>query len=149
MKPVRTDGVDPAARGRARRRALQAIYAWQLSGTPIDQVIEQFADEQQMEIADVGYFEALVRGVAAQCADLDGSLQPWLDRDIAAIDPIERAVLRLGTFELRHRADVPYRVIINEAVDIAKRFGAMHGHTFVNGVLDRVAAHSRAAEYRR
>lgn len=149
MKGVRSDGVDTAARGRARRRALQAIYAWQLSGTPIEQVIEQFADEQQMEIADVDYFEGLVRGVAAHCAELDVSLQPWLDRDVAAIDPIERAVLRLGAYELEHRADVPYRVIINESVDIAKRFGAMHGHTFVNGVLDRVAAQSRAAEYRR
>ncbi len=149
MKNVRADGVDPAARGRARRRALQAIYAWQLSGTPIDQVIGQFADEQQMEIADVPYFEGLVRGVAGGCAEIDVALQPWLDRDVAAIDPIERAVLRLGAFELIHRADVPYRVIINEAVDIAKRFGAMHGHTFVNGVLDRVAAQCRATEYRR
>ncbi len=149
MKPQRTDGVDPAARGRARRRALQAIYAWQLSGTPIAEVIGQFADEQQMEIADVPYFEALVHGVVEHCDAIDASLEPWLDRAVAAIDPIERAVLRLAAFELLHRPDVPYRVVINEAVDIAKRFGAVHGHTFVNGVLDRVALQARGGEYRR
>jgi len=149
VKGPRTDGVDPAARGRARRRALQALYAWQLSGTPIAEVIGQFADEQQMEIADVPYFEALVHGVVLHRDELDAALQPWIDREVAAIDPIERAVLRLAAFELLHRPDVPYRVVINEAVDIAKRFGAVHGHTFVNGVLDRVAFQSRALEYRR
>lgn len=149
MIRARNDGVDPAARGRARRRALQAIYAWQLSGTPIENVIGQFAAEQQMEIADVAYFESLVRGVAGDCEGIDATLQPWLDRDVSAIDPIERAVLRLAAFELTRRDDVPYRVVINEAVDIAKRFGAMHGHTFVNGVLDRVAAQCRGDEYRR
>jgi len=146
MKPIRTDGIDPAARSRARRRALQALYAWQVSGTPIGQVIQQFQHEQDMEIADLEYFGALVNGVAQNCAALDGRLAEYLDREVEQVDPIERAVLRIATFELLHRVDVPYRVVLNEAIEIAKRFGSDHGHTYVNGVLDRAAADWRSAE---
>ncbi len=146
MKHSRTDGIDPHARSRARRRALQAVYAWQLSDTPIAKVIEQFRHEQDMEVADLEYFEALVNGVAGQLADLDGALAGFLDREIAQVDPIERAVLRIAAFELRHRLDVPYRVVINEAIETTKRFGSEHGHTYVNGVLDRAAADWRKAE---
>ena len=146
MKPHRTDGIDPAARSRARRRALQALYAWQLSSSPIDLVIEQFRDEQDMDIADLEYFEALVRGVAANTAELDEVLSRYIDRSMAQVDPIERAVLRIAAFELRFRPDVPYRVVINEAIETTKRFGAEHGHTYVNGVLDRAALDWRAQE---
>ena len=141
-------GVDLAARGRARRRALQALYAWQLSGTPISGVIEQFRHEQDMEVADLEYFEDLVRGVAAHLEELDAGLAPLLDRPVAQVDPIERGVLRLAAYELRHRVDVPYRVVLNEAIEVTKRFGADHGHSYVNGVLDRLAAQWRAPEYR-
>ena len=144
----RPDGVDLNARSRARRRALQALYAWQLSGTPIGAVIEQFRHEQDMEIADIEYFEDLLRGVEKHCAELDAGLQPFLDREVAQVDPIERAALRLGAYELKHRHDVPYRVVINEAIETTKRFGSDHGHTYVNGVLDKLAARWRAAEYR-
>jgi N utilization substance protein B len=146
MKPIRTDGIDPAARSRARRRALQALYAWQVSGTSIPQVINQFQHEQDMEVADQEYFEALVKGVAEHCAALDERLAAYLDRGIEQVDPIERAVLRIAAFELLHRVDVPYRVVLNEAIETAKRFGADHGHTYVNGVLDRAAAEWRPAE---
>lgn len=146
MKPHRTDGIDPAARSRARRRALQALYAWQLSDSPIDKVIEQFRNEQDMEIADLEYFEALVRGVARHAPELDEVLSRYIDRTMAQVDPIERAVLRIAGFELAHRPDVPYRVVINEAIETTKRFGAEHGHTYVNGVLDRAAAEWRARE---
>ncbi|MCE2944295.1 MAG: transcription antitermination factor NusB [Lysobacteraceae bacterium] len=146
MKPTRTDGIDPAARSRARRRALQAVYAWQVSGTAIPQVIQQFQHEQDMEVADVEYFEALVKGVAEHRADLDAKLAAFLDRPVEQVDPIERAVLRIATFELLHRLDVPFRVVLNEAIETAKRFGADHGHTYVNGVLDRAAADWRPAE---
>ncbi len=146
MKPQRTDGIDPAARSRARRRALQALYAWQLSDSPIDRVIEQFRAEQDMEIADLEYFEALVRGVAQHTDELDAVLAKFIDRTMAQVDPIERAVLRIAGFELRYRPDVPYRVVINEAIETAKRFGAEHGHTYVNGVLDRAAGEWRAQE---
>ena len=146
MKHPRPDGVDPHARSRARRRALQAVYAWQLSNTAINKVIDQFRNEQDMEVADLEYFEALVRGVHAHVAELDAALARFVDRDIAQVDPIERAVLRIAAFELRHRPDVPYRVVINEAIETTKRFGAEQGHTYVNGVLDRAAAEWRAAE---
>jgi len=146
MKHVRPDGVDPHARSRARRRALQAIYAWQLSGSGIAKVIEQFRAEQDMEVCDMDYFEDLVRGVDARLADLDGKLVAYLDRDIAQVDPIERAVLRIAAYELLYRPDVPYRVVINEAIETTKRFGSEHGHTYVNGVLDHAAAQWRAAE---
>ena len=146
MKHSRPDGIDPAARSRARRRALQAVYAWQLSGQPIAQVIEQFRDEQDMEVADLDYFEDLVRGIEKHREQLDGELRRFLDREIAQVDPIERGVLRIATYELLHRPDIPYRVVINEAIETTKRFGADHGHTYVNGVLDKAAGTWRAAE---
>ena len=146
MKHHRTDGIDPAARSRSRRRALQALYAWQMADAPIERVIDQFRHEQDMEIADLEYFEALVRGVAAHVADLDAALARFVDRDINQIDPIERAVLRIAAFELRMRPDIPYRVVINEAIETTKRFGAEQGHTYVNGVLDKAAAEWRATE---
>ena len=139
-------GIDLAARSRARRRALQAIYAWQMSGTSVRSVIEQFRHEQDMQVADLEYFEDLVRGVDANRAELDAGLVPFLDRDIEQVDPIERATLRLGAYELKYRPDVPYRVVLNEAVELAKRFGAEHGHTYVNGVLDKLAREWRTAE---
>lgn len=142
----RPDGVDPVLRGRARRRALQAIYAWQVAGGDARQVIAQFAHEQAREIADLEYFEDLVRGVIGRVAGLDDALAPYLDREIAQVDPIERAALRIAAYELLHRPDVPYRVAINEAIDSTKRFGSEHGHTYVNGVLDRAAAAWRAPE---
>lgn len=146
MKPHRNDGIDPAARSRARRRALQAVYAWQLSQSAIDKVIDQFRHEQDMEVADLEYFEALVRGVEENCVELDAGLTQFIDRGIAQVDPIERAVLRIAAYELKFRPDVPYRVVINEAIETTKRFGADHGHTYVNGVLDRAALFWRAAE---
>jgi len=146
QSPRRSDGIDPAARSRARRRALQAVYAWQLSATPIDGVLEQFRQDQDMAVADLAYFEDLVRGVMEHREDIDGALAKHLDREIDQVDPIERAALRIATYELMHRIDVPYRVVINEAIESAKRFGAEHGHTYVNGVLDRTAADLRGAE---
>ncbi|MFT4255370.1 MAG: transcription antitermination factor NusB [Pseudoxanthomonas sp.] len=145
-KDVRRDGVDPVLRARARRRALQAVYAWQLSGGNVQQIIAQFAHEQAHEIADLEYFEDLVHGVMQHTAQLDEALVPYLDRSVEEIDPVERAVLRIAAYELLHRLDVPYRVVINEAIETAKRFGAEHGHTYVNGVLDRAALQWRGVE---
>ena len=139
-------GVDPVLRARARRRALQAVYAWQISGGNLQQLLAQFAHEQAHEVADLVYFEDLVRGVLAERAGLDAALAPYLDRTVEEVDAIERAVLRLAAYELLHRPDVPYRVVLNEAIEIAKRFGSEHGHTYVNGVLDQASAEWRAAE---
>ena len=144
-RPFRSrPGVDPVLRARARRRALQAIYAWQISGGNAQQVIAQFAHEQAHEVADLEYFEDLVRGVLNERAGLDAALAPHLDRGVEEVDAIERAVLRLAAFELLHRPDVPYRVVLNEAIEIAKRFGSEHGHTYINGVLVRASGEWRA-----
>ncbi|UHQ19945.1 transcription antitermination factor NusB [Lysobacter sp. KIS68-7] len=143
----RRNGIDPVHRSRARRRALQAIYAWQISGGNEQQVIAQFAHEQAHEIADLEYFEDLVRGVMKHRKDIDTALVEFLDRTVEEVDPIERAALRIASYELRHRPDVPYRVVINEAIDSTKRFGSEHGHTYVNGVLDHAAAAWRRAEF--
>lgn len=142
----RTDGIDLAARSRARRRALQALYAWQLSGSHMKAVIEQFRHEQDMDVADQAYFEDLLYGVERNVQAIDESLKPYVDREIEQIDPIERAALRLAAYELKYRPDVPYRVIINEAIEVTKRFGADHGHSYVNGVLDKLAGALRAVE---
>lgn len=147
MKGRRPDGIDPVLRSRARKRALQAVYAWQMNGGSADRVIEEFAHEQVREQADVGYFEDLLRGVIGKLADIDKALAPFLDRTVDQVDPIERGVLRLSAYELLYRQDVPYRVVINEAIETAKRFGADHGHTYVNGVLDKACAEWRAAEF--
>ena len=135
----RRDGIDPVARSRARRRALQAIYKWQMSGGTAQQVIAEFAHE---------YFEDLVRGVLEHRDDIDTALAAFIDREIGQVDQIERAALRIAAYELRHRPDVPFRVVINEAIDSTKRFGSEHGHTYVNGVLDRAAGEWRPDEVR-
>lgn len=146
MNGRRKDGVDPVLRSRARRRALQAVYAWEMSGGPLGRQIEHFAHEQAKEIADLAYFHDLLHGVEKHLGEIDAALREFTDREIEQIDPIERGVLRLAAYELLHRPDVPYRVVLNEAVETAKRFGAEHGHTYINGVLDHAAASWRAAE---
>mgnify|MGYP000986037385 CR=1 FL=1 len=143
---VRRDGIDPVLRSRARRRALQAIYAWQISGGNAQSLIAQFAHEQAHEVADLAYFEGLLHGVLDNRTALDEALVPYLDRAVEEVDAIERAVLRVAAYELKYRLDVPYRVVINEAIETAKRFGSEHGHTYVNGVLDRAAVAWRATE---
>ena len=142
----RPHGIDPVHRTRARRRAMQALYAWQMSGGTAQQVIAQFAHEQAHEIADLEYFEDLVRGVMSHQAALDEGLLPHLDRKVDEVDPVERAALRIAAYEFKHRLDVPYRVVLNEAIETVKRFGAEHGHTYVNGVLDKLAAEWRSVE---
>ena len=146
MNRHRNDGIDPVARSRSRRRALQAIYAWQLSATSEGALIAEFAHEQAHEVADLEYFEDLVRGVLRHVAELDAALAGFIDRTVNEVDPIERAALRIAAYELLHRPDVPYRVVINEAIDSTKRFGSEHGHTYVNGVLDKAAAILRGTE---
>ena len=145
----RPDGIDPVARSRSRRRALQAIYAWQINGANERDLIAQFAHEQAHEIADLEYFEDLVRGVLRHVGELDAALAGHLDRGVDEVDAIERAALRIAAYELTHRPDVPYRVVINEAVELAKSYGGTDGHRYVNGVLDKLAAQVRSAEFRK
>ena len=132
-------------KSQARHYAVQAIYQWQMTGQDIREVKEQFLTEQEGGF-DSNYFDALLQGVSGQLSTLDQQLKPCLDRSIESVDPVERAILRLGAFELIFRMEIPYRVIINEAVELAKVFGAEQGHRYVNGVLDKLAKESRNAE---
>jgi N utilization substance protein B len=130
----------------ARRLAVQALYQWQLAGQDIADIVTQFCDERQPSKAQREYFSELLRGVLTRLDELDGLLSPLLERPIDQVDPVERAILRVGAFELAHRPEVPYRVVINEGIELAKRFGAEQGHRFINSVLDRLARDLRAAE---
>lgn len=134
------------ARSLARKFAMQALYQWQLTGQSAAELRNQYAAEEGFGDADRDYFAVLVNGTTAECAALDAGLGELLDRPVAQLDPIEHAVLLIGLYELRNQLEVPYRVVINEAVDLAKRFGATDGHKFVNAVLDRAARTIRAAE---
>ena len=127
------------ARAVARKLALQALYRWQLNSCEWQELVQEFADDPDMTRADGEYFRTLVAGVCSERARLDAALEPLLDRKPAELDPIEHAVLLIGGYELQQRPEVPYRVVINEAVGLARRFGATEGHKFVNAVLDRAA----------
>jgi N utilization substance protein B len=126
-------------RTRARRRALQALYQWQLAGQDLRDIETQFQQEMDMSAVDMELFRALLHGVPGRVDELDASFGPLLDRPPQQLDPVERAILRMGTYELEARLDVPYRVVINEAVELAKQFGAEQSHRYINGVLDKVA----------
>ena len=131
----------------ARKLALQALYRWQLNECPWQDLIQEFGDAEDMPRADREYFREIIEGVWRTREALDAQLSEWLDRAPALLDPIEHAVLLIGVYELRDRQDVPYRVAINEAVTLAKRFGATDGHKYVNAVLDRAARTLRPNEH--
>lgn len=133
-------------RRRARRRALQALYQWQLNDDSAQSIIEQFLEEQNFEGVDEDYFETLVREVVANRETLDEALAPHVVRVDASLDHMERVILRIGACELIHHIETPYRVILDEAVELAHRFGAEQAHTFINGVLDQLAAVCRKRE---
>ena len=133
-------------RSQARHHAVQAIYQWQLTGSNIKDIQNQFLSEQDTGRFELKYFERLLHGVPAHLSELDELLGPHLDRSIESVDPVERAILRIGTFELVHQLDVPYKVVINESVELSKVFGAEQGHKYVNGVLDKVARQVRKTE---
>ena len=142
-RPERGSG----ARTVARKLALQALYRWQLNSCEWQDLIQEFSSDPDMPRADADYFQALIRGIVGLREELDGALKPLLDREPALLDPIEHAVLLIGGYELQHRPDVPFRVVINEAVSLARRFGATDGHKYVNGVLDRAAHLWRSHEH--
>jgi transcription antitermination protein NusB len=131
----------------ARKLALQALYRWQLNDCPWQDLVQEFGESEDMPRADAGYFRELVEGVWRSSRELDARLATLTDREPRLLDPIERAVLLIGLYELTARPEVPYRVAINEAVTLAKRFGATDGHKFVNAVLDRAARELRPDEH--
>ena len=136
-------------RSKARHFAVQAIYQWQVAGQNIKDIRNQFVAEQNEKGFELAYFESLLHGVPAHLDQLDELLRPYLDRSIESVDPVERAILRLGAFELQYHPEVPYKVIINESVELSKLFGAEQGHKYVNGVLDKLAHQLRKSEIKR
>ncbi|ABM24081.1 NusB antitermination factor [Shewanella sp. W3-18-1] len=130
----------PSERRKARRLAVQAIYSWQLSGNNIADVEHEFLTEQSLDGVDVAYFRELFSGVATKKPQLDELIIPHLERPIDEVSPVEKAIVRLATYELTFRKDVPYKVAINEAIELAKAFGADESHKFVNGLLDKLVA---------
>ena len=133
-------------RSRSRSLAIQAIYQWQIAGQDVSSIVNQFMLEQDAKKFDSDYFGELVRAVPARLGELDAALAPWIDRALESVDPVERAILRLGAYELIAHPEIPYRVVINEAVELAKTFGAEQGHRYVNGVLDKAARALRPLE---
>ncbi|MFK7159721.1 transcription antitermination factor NusB [Marinospirillum sp. MEB164] len=147
------------ARSAARQLTLQALYQWQISGNPMHQVeaairasVPDDGLEPHEEItlvlqrADLAYFHELAQQIPQKVQELDNSYSHFLDRRLEELDPVELALLRLAAYELIFRLDVPYRVIINESVELAKRFGATASHKYINGIVDKLAQHQRRAE---
>jgi N utilization substance protein B len=136
-----------ALRRKARHYALQALYQWHMAGAALSDIEAEFRTDYDFEKVDLEFFQDITHNVPAKVDELEALFEPYLiDRSLAELDPIERAVLRLGTYELNERIDVPYKVAINESVALAKKFGAAESHKFVNGVLDKVAKKLRQAE---
>lgn len=148
QNPATTENspINPVARHNARRYALQAMYQWQIAGTSMDVIESEFLHYHIDKKLDLNYFKELVHGVPKFLQEIDHEMQPFLGRPLNEIDPIELSVLRISIYELIKRPDVPYRVIINEALELTKKFGSIEGYKFVNGVLDRIAKKNRVTE---
>ncbi len=136
----------PSARHRAREFALQGLYQWQLSGNDASDIGKHMAEVSGFDKADTALFTKLLHGAIKHAATLQTQIEPLLDRPLAELSPIERSILLLAAFELREQIETPYRVILNEAVELAKTYGGTDGHKYVNGVLDKLAANLRADE---
>lgn len=129
----------PSARRRARECAVQALYSWAVSGNNAEQVELAFVMDQDLDGVDKAYFRKLFRQTVANIETVDFTIEPYIDRAFEELDPIEKAILRLAVYELRFELDVPYKVVINEAIEVAKVFGADESHKYINGVLDKIA----------
>ena len=126
-------------RTRARHRILQALYQWELTQHDLHDIENHFHEDQDMRRVDIEYFKELLHGIPAKKESLDAKIAPLLDRPIEQLDPIEINILRIATYELIHRIDIPYRAVINEAVELTKLYGAEDSHKYINGVVDRIA----------
>ncbi len=133
-------------RSRARRYTVQALYEWQVSGNAPKEIEQQFLIEHHTRKFDRPYFNELLNGIAAQVEELDAQISPLSDRPYDEVGIVEKAILRLGCYELKNRIDIPYRVVINEAIELTKTFGAEEAYRFVNGTMDKLAENLRQAE---
>ena len=133
-------------RSNARKKVMQALYQWALSGNDLNDIEVQFHDEQDMSKVDQEYFHTLLHDIPAQVDQLDETYKSLVDLKGQELDPVERAILRLSAYELKNRLDIPYKVVINEAIQLAKTFGADQSHKFINGVVDKLAHQFRQIE---
>lgn len=134
------------ARSLARHKAVQALYQWQVSQQDAGSIDAQFHEDQDLRKVDVAYFQELLHQIPKHLGELDAGIAPLLDRGLSEVDPVERVILRIGAYELQFRPDIPYRVVINEAIEMAKTFGGEQGHKYVNSVLDKLARKVRVSE---
>jgi N utilization substance protein B len=134
------------ARTNARKAAVQALYQWQMTGQSLVEIERQFVEEERLKDVQKSYFTELFHGVPKNLGAIDEALNEFVDRPVDMVDPVERAILRIGAYELLHRLDMPYRVILNEGINLAKYFGADGSHKYVNGILDKIAQKIRAVE---
>lgn len=138
--------ISPSKRHHARKFAIQALYQWQLTQDDATEIMIQFLKTMSTKQNDVEYFRVLLEGIPQQDHEFSSLIQPCLDRPLDEIGPIELSVLRLGTYELKYRLDIPYKVVINESVELAKLFGPEDSHKYINGVLDKLALSLRPLE---
>jgi N utilization substance protein B len=136
----------PAKRRKARRFVMQSLYQHKMTGLSVVEIEQQFKQDHDMRKVDVDYYHDLLIGISKQQDDLDSEIQSTIDRDFADLDPVELSILRMGVYELMHRIDVPFKVVINEGVELAKLFGSTDGHKYVNSVLDVLSLKHRATE---
>ncbi len=130
----------------ARRSAVQALYQWQLTGYELSEIERQFVEEHGLGKGELLYFQELLHNVPKALDVVDAALAEFTSRPVEQIDPVERAILRISTYELLQHPDIPYRVVVNEGINLAKEFGATQSHKFVNGLLDKIARKYRAVE---
>ena len=139
--------VSPATRRKARHFGMQALYQWKMTGASLNAIEAEFRTDNDMTHTDTDYFHEIVHQIPARVDELDDSYLPFLqDRSLDELDPITQSLLRLASYEFQYRIDVPYKVVINESVSLAKKFGATDSYKFINGVLDQVAVKYRALE---
>lgn len=136
----------PSPRRKARELAVQAVYSWQISQNEVSEVEVNFITDNSKRRFDIEYFQLLLRGVTTNTDDIDSTISPYVDRPLDDIDQVEKAILRVALFELKNCTEVPYKVVINEAIELAKSFAADDSHKFVNGVLDKVVKLIRPQE---
>jgi N utilization substance protein B len=134
----------PGARSRARELIVQALYQMQIAGHDVAELTEQFRERPDYQRVDKAYFDELLSGICEHTVALEESIDELVDRPIAQLDPVEKGILLLGFYELRSMQDVPFKVVINESVNLAKRFGAVDGHKYINAVLDRAVKNFRS-----
>lgn len=137
----------PSLRKKARRYAVQGIYQWHLSGNSINEIELQFLESINAKKVDIEYFREILTCTLSSVNELDECITPALEREFDEVNPVELAIIRLACYELKSRIDVPYKVVINEALELTKTFGAQEGHKFVNGVLDKLAQELRTIEF--